>query len=86
MISMSEKNLQNLLVTNEENPIDNLKPKSSSISEKEIKKLLESPEFLDFVQTIEDSLDDGSTFDSLLSSDKVLGKALEVLKLQSSKR
>ncbi len=83
---MSEKNLRDLLITNEENSTKDLKQKISTKSEKEIKKLLESPEFVDFVQTIEDSLDDSSTFDSLLSSEKVLGKALEILKLQSSDR
>lgn len=83
---MSEKSLQNLLAATEENSTENLETKISTKSEKEIKRLLESPEFIDFVQTIEDSLEDSSTFDSLLSSEKVLGKALEVLKLQASER
>lgn len=83
---MSEKNLQKHLLTNEENSTEDLKAKISFKSEKEILKLLESPEFIDFVQTIEDSLEDDFTFDTLLSSEKVLGKALEVLKLQASER
>ena len=83
---MFDKNFRNLLVANEEKSSINLKPKISFKSEKEIKKLLDSPEFIDFVQTIEDSLADDSTFDSFLSSEKVLGKALEVLKLNASER
>lgn len=82
---MLEKDFRNLLVANEEKSSRSLKTIISSKSEKEIKELLESQEFIDFVQTIADSLADDSTFDNVLSSEKVLGKALEVLKLQTVK-
>ncbi|NHJ85536.1 MAG: hypothetical protein FK734_08745 [Asgard group archaeon] len=46
----------------------------------EIAKLLESEEFLDFVSSISESLDDGVTFNELLSSNIVLKKALAILR------
>ena len=55
-------------------------------TDSEIAHLLESPEFEEFVISIEESLEDESTFDDLLSSKKVLGKALEVLKLQAKQK
>lgn len=51
------------------------------ISQKdEITKLIDSPDFLDFAQMIEESVNDGVTFDELLSSKEILQKALEILK------
>jgi len=55
---MLEKDFRNLLVANEEKSSRSLKTIISTKSEKEIKELLESQEFIDFVQTIADSLAD----------------------------
>ena len=48
--------------------------------EDEITQLINSPDFLEFVQMIEDSLNDGITYNELLSSKEILHKALEILK------
>lgn len=54
-------------------------------TEKEIKHLIDSQDFEDFVQTIEDSLDEGLTFNELLSSKEILQKALKILDNDNSK-
>ena len=46
----------------------------------EIKMLTDSPDFIDFVKTISSSLDDGATFDEMLSSKIILRKAIDVLR------
>ncbi|NHJ04939.1 MAG: hypothetical protein EAX90_08955 [Candidatus Heimdallarchaeota archaeon] len=46
----------------------------------EITRLIDSPDFLDFAQMIEETLNDGVTFDELLSSKEILQKALEILR------
>ena len=52
----------------------------SSKSRKEIASLVETEEFIEFAHLIEDSIDDGLTFNELLSSKEILQKALEILK------
>ncbi|MFW9924193.1 MAG: hypothetical protein ACFFDW_12990 [Candidatus Thorarchaeota archaeon] len=49
-------------------------------TENEIKKLISTPEFIDFIHSIEDSISDGMTFNELLSSQEILHKAIEILK------
>ncbi|HUU77782.1 MAG TPA: hypothetical protein VMX55_05510 [candidate division Zixibacteria bacterium] len=52
-----------------------------NISQKdEITRLIDSPDFLDFAQMIEETINDGVTFDELLSSKEILQKALEILR------
>ncbi len=46
----------------------------------EIEMLTESPDFVEFVKMISSSLDDGKTFDEILSSKIILQKAIEILK------
>jgi hypothetical protein len=82
VIIMPEKKIQNQL----NSPVELSKQEIDSTTESEIAHLLETSEFAEFVQSIEESLDDDTTFNDLLSSKKVLGKALEVLKLQSNQR
>ena len=79
---MSGKKIQNRLDSLDNNSKSELDFKAES----EIAHLLESTEFAEFVQSIEESLEDDTTFDDLLSSKKVLGKALEVLKLRDNQR
>jgi hypothetical protein len=45
----------------------------------EIKDLMNEPEFVDFVQSISDSIDDNVTFNELLSSKEILSKAIKIL-------
>ncbi|MHA1504120.1 MAG: hypothetical protein ACTSPT_02900 [Candidatus Heimdallarchaeota archaeon] len=45
----------------------------------EIAELVNSMEFLDFVRSIDEIVDDGMTFSELLSSKTILGKALELI-------
>ena len=45
----------------------------------EITELVNSLEFLDFVKSIDEIVDDGMTFSELLSSKTILGKALELI-------
>jgi len=45
----------------------------------EITDLVNSAEFLDFVKSIDETIDDGMTFSELLSSKTILSKALEIL-------
>lgn len=52
----------------------------SSKSKREIETLVESEEFIEFAHMIEDSIDDGLTFNELLSSKEILQKALEILR------
>lgn len=46
----------------------------------EINHLINSPDFINFVSTICETLDDGMTYDELLSSKIILQKALRILK------
>ncbi|MBK5112015.1 MAG: hypothetical protein KGD59_03875 [Candidatus Heimdallarchaeota archaeon] len=46
----------------------------------EIKELINSPDFIEFVQTLSNTIDDKTTFDEVLSSRVILQKALAVLK------
>ncbi|NHJ32652.1 MAG: hypothetical protein FK732_07310 [Asgard group archaeon] len=46
----------------------------------EVRELVNSPDFIEFVQTLSESLDDNTTFDELLSSRVILQKALAILK------
>ena len=45
----------------------------------EIAALVDSSEFLEFVKTLDDTIDDGMTFSELLSSKTILKKALEII-------
>lgn len=45
----------------------------------EIADLINSIEFLDFVKSIDEIVDDGMTFSELLSSKTILNKALELI-------
>ena len=46
----------------------------------ELAELINSPDFIKFVQTISDSVDDNITFNEMLSSREILQKALTILK------
>ena len=50
-----------------------------SIIPNEIAELVNSMEFLDFVRSIDETVDDGMTFSEFLSSKTILGKALELI-------
>ncbi len=52
----------------------------------EIEMLTESPDFVEFVKMISSSLDDGKTFDEILSSKIILQKAIEILKKNKARR
>lgn len=45
----------------------------------EIQEIIQSEHFANFVMSIADSLEDGLTFDELLSSKKILEEAIKVL-------
>ena len=46
----------------------------------EVNSLINSPDFIEFVQTISDTLDDDTTFNEMFSSRIILQKALAILK------
>ena len=46
----------------------------------EVNNLINSPDFIEFVQTISDTLDDDTTFNEMFSSRIILQKALAILK------
>lgn len=46
----------------------------------EVNNLINSPDFIEFVQTISDTLDDDTTFNEMFSSRIILQKALVILK------
>ena len=49
-------------------------------SNSEIDELINSSDFVEFVQTISETIDDNTTFNELLSSRVILQKALAILK------
>ena len=57
-----------------------------STSEVEIRELINSEEFIEYLSTILESLDDEITFDKSLSSETVLRKALEILRSDICKK
>jgi len=46
----------------------------------EVNDLINSPDFIEFVQTISNTIDDDTTFNEMFSSQKILQKALAILK------
>ncbi|NPE06741.1 MAG: hypothetical protein GNW80_00535 [Asgard group archaeon] len=46
----------------------------------EINDLINSPDFIEFVRTISDTIDDDTTFNEMFSSRIILQKALAILK------
>ena len=56
--------------------------KDVSTLDVEIKELINSDEFIEYMNSIFESLDDDVTFDKHLSSDTILRKALEILKAE----
>lgn len=78
---MSNRNKNESKISNEELTKFNL-PNNFDLNDipHEIKTLTESPDFIDFVKIISSSLDDGATFNEMLSSKAILQKAIEVLK------
>jgi len=68
MISMAKNESSQQIISNKDIIIPN-----------EIAELVNSMEFLDFVRSIDEIVDDGMTFSELLSSKTILGKALELI-------
>ena len=64
------------------NCLANYKPTNSSIilNEKEILDIINSNDFIEFIENLDYNLEDRATLDSLFSSKLVLKKALVVLK------
>jgi hypothetical protein len=65
---------------NKKNTFKSLADLENQKTSLEIDELINNPEFQEFIQTISDSINDGMTFDEILSSNKVLSQALKILK------
>jgi hypothetical protein len=70
---LETKKIQNKLSA-EDSPIQMLEDSA------EVRELINSPDFIEFVQSISDTIDDNTTFKELLSSQVILRKAMTILK------
>ena len=66
--------------------LQNFGKKLGKLSSEEILAIIDTDEFISFVETIQESLNDGTTYNEFLSSKEVLLQALKILKKIDNKK